>query len=193
MKTDLNIENKKLVKSLKRGDINAFNDLYKKYGTKLLFFTIGYVYSKEDAEDIVQEVFLKIWRKRKQLKVQRSFNSYVFTIAYNAIKKYYRKKGVEKRHLELFLNNYKLVDNTTSLRVECNDLKNQVGEIINAFPERRKEIFKLSRELHLSNKEIAVQLNITKKTVENHITTSLKDLRIKLNMPLFFIICLSFF
>jgi RNA polymerase sigma-70 factor (ECF subfamily) len=193
MQDPANIDNKELVKRLQKGDLHAFDELYRKYSKKLLFFTLGYISSNEDAEDIIQEVFLKVWKNHNQLKEHLSFNSYVFTIAYNAIKKYYRKKGIEKKHFELFLDNHKLIDNDTISKVEYNDLTSRVEKIVNTFPDRRKEVFQLSRESHLSNQEIADKLSITKKTVENHITTSLKVLRKKLKMHLFFLVCLSFF
>ena len=193
MQDPANIDNKELVKRLQKGDLHAFDELYRKYSKKLLFFTLGYISSNEDAEDIIQEVFLKVWKNHNQLKEHLSFNSYVFTIAYNAIKKYYRKKGIEKKHFELFLDNHKSIDNDTISKVEYNDLTSRVEKIVNTFPDRRKEVFQLSRESHLSNQEIADKLSITKKTVENHITTSLKVLRKKLKMHLFFLVCLSFF
>ncbi len=189
----VNIDNKELVKRLQKGDLHAFDDLYRKYSKKLLFFTLGYIQSSEDAEDVIQEVFFNIWKNHKQLKETLSFNSYIFTITYNTIKKYYRKKGIEKKHLELFLNENKVTNNNTLSKVEYQDLVNQVEKIVNTFPERRKEVFQLSRTSHLSNQEIAEKLNITKKTVENHITTSLKMLRKELKMHLFFVICLGFF
>jgi RNA polymerase sigma-70 factor (ECF subfamily) len=189
----INLTEKQLVKSLKKGDLRAFDELYKIYSSKLLYFTLGYVNTNEDAEDLVQEVFLTIWRKHKKIKEEHSFQSYLFTITFNAIKKYFRKKGVEKKQLDLFLKSKSTSSNNVLSKVEFNDLTDQVEKIIDTFPERRKEIFRLSRESHLSNQEIADKLDITKKTVENHITTSLKDLRERLDIHLFFLICLFLF
>ena len=193
MGVNVNLEDKQLVKSLKKGDLHAYDSLFQKYSKKLLYFTLGYVNTKEDAEEIVQEVFMIIWRNHKQLKEQQSFNSYLFTIAYNAIRKYYRKKGREKKHLDIFLSNYDENDLKTISQIEYKDLTERLEKIIETFPERRKEVFKLSREKHLTNQEIAEKLNITKKTVENHITDSLKILRQKLNIILFFLVCMYLF
>jgi RNA polymerase sigma-70 factor (ECF subfamily) len=187
---NLNSEDKKLIEHLKKGDLHAFDALYRKYSNKLLFFTLGYLNINEDAEDLVQEVFLTIWRKHKKLNENHSFKSYLFTITYNSIKKYYRKKGIEKKHLNQFLENADEAINPILSEIEYKELTLKVNEIVQTFPERRKEIFKLSREAHLSNQEIADKLNITKKTVENHLTTSLKTLREQLGATLFFIICL---
>ena len=193
MDRNVKIADRELVSSLKKGNLHAFDELYGKYGKKLLFFTLGYINSTEDAEDIIQEVFLIIWKNHKQLKEQHSFNSYIFTITYNAIKKYFRKKRIEKKHFEIFLNGHESIDNITISKVEYNSLADQVKKIVDTFPDRRKEVFKLSRESHLNNQEIADKLNITKKTVENHITTSLKDLRGKLEIHLFFVVCMNLF
>ena len=186
----IHIEEVNLIKSLKKGDLKAFDALYRKYSKKVLFFTLGYLHRNEDAEDLVQEVFMTIWRKHKEIDTSRSFNSYLFTIAYNSIKKYFRNKVIERKHLNLFLEDFTGETNNTSSKIDFNELTDKVEKIVNTFPERRKEIFQLSRESHLSNQEIADKLNITKKTVENHITTSLKTLREQLGSSIFFIICL---
>lgn len=184
-----NLTDSELVKSLLKGDIKAYDQLYRKYSKKLLYFALGFVDSSEDAEDIVQEVFLIVWRKHSELKIDSSFNSYLFTIAYNLIKKYYRKKGTIKKHLDLYLNDFTGIINDTNAKIEYNDLVSRLEKIVVTFPERRKEVFKLSRESHLSNQEIADKLGISKKTVENHITSSLKILRERLGLSLFLTIC----
>ena len=103
------------------------------------------------------------------------------------------KKGREKKHLDLFLNDFDEKDLKTISQVEYNDLAERLGKIVDTFPEKRKNVFKLSREEHLSNQEIADKLKITKKTVENHISDSLKILREKLNVSLFFLVCMYLF
>lgn len=189
----VHIDETALVISLKKGDLDAYNELYRKYSKKLLYFTLGLVNSKEEAEDIVQEVFMIVWRKHKQLKVEHSFNAYLFTIAYNSIKKYYRKTGLQKKHLELYLNNFTGIINDTNNKIEYNDLADQLEKVINTFPERRQQVFRLNRQENLSNQEIADKLNISKKTVENHMTTSLKLLRESLDLPLLLAICMHLF
>ena len=79
MMLNINKEDKQLVKSLKKGDLHAYDELYRKYSKKLLYFTLGYINTKEDAEGLVQEVFMIIWRKHKQLKVEQSFSSYLLS------------------------------------------------------------------------------------------------------------------
>jgi len=166
-----------LVKSLKRGDLFAFDKLFSKYSKKLYYFAKGYLGSKEDAEGLVQEVFLMVWNKRKELKEHLSFNAFLYTVTYNAIRKYFRKKAREKKYLDRFLVDYDGKYNKTVADIEYNNLLELANEAIEKLPEKRKLIFQLSRHKGLSNMGIAKRLDISKKTVENQIHSALKFLR----------------
>jgi RNA polymerase sigma-70 factor, ECF subfamily len=86
-----------LVRLLKKGDINAFNAIYYKYCKKLYAFVIMYLKQEEDAEEIVQEVFIKIWQSKDKIDVSSSFESFLFTIAYNATMSLFRKRMSENK------------------------------------------------------------------------------------------------
>ena len=167
----------KLVKSLKKGDLYAFDQLFSKYSKRLYYFAKGYLGSKEDAEGLVQEVFLLVWDKRKELKEHLSFNAFLYTVTYNAIRKYFRKKAREKKYLDKFLEDYDGKHNKTVTDIEYNNLLELANKAIEKLPEKRKLIFQLSRHEGLTNLEIARRLNISKKTVENQIHSALKFLR----------------
>ena len=167
----------KLVKSLKKGDLFAFDKLYSKYSKKLYYFAKGYLGSKEDAEGLVQEVFLLVWDKRKELKEHLSFNAFLYTVTYNAIRKYFRKKARAKKYLDKFLEDYDGKHNKTVADIEYNNLLELANKAIEKLPEKRKLIYQLSRHKGLTNMEIARKLNISKKTVENQIHSALKFLR----------------
>ena len=167
----------KLVKSLKKGDLFAFDQLFSKYSKKLYYFAKGYLGSKEDTEGLVQEVFLLVWDKRKELKEHLSFNAFLYTVTYNAIRKYFRKKARAKKYLDKFLEDYDGKHNKLVADIECNNLLELANKAIEKLPEKRKLIFQLSRHKDLTNMEIARKLNISKKTVENQIHTALKFLR----------------
>ena len=166
-----------LVKSLKKGDLFAFDQLFSKYSKKLYYFAKGYLGSKEDAEGLVQEVFLMVWNKRKELKEHLSFNAFLYTVTYNAIRKYFRKKARAKKYLDKFLEDYDGKYNKTVTDIEYNNLLELANKAIEKLPEKRKLIFQLSRHKGLSNMEIAKRLDISKKTVENQIHSALKFLR----------------
>ena len=166
-----------LVRALKKGDLNAFDQLFVKYNKKLYYFAKGYLGSAEDAEGLVQEVFIKIWEKREDLKEYLSFNSYIFTITYKAILKYFRSKSREKKYMDQFLSGFIDENNETSGEIEYNNLLELANNAIEKLPEKRKLVFKLSRHEGFTNLEISKQLRISKRTVENHIQQALKFLR----------------
>jgi len=166
-----------LVRSLQKGDIKAFDRLFEKYARRLLYFARGYIGIKEDAEGIVQEVFIKIWENRKEIKEHYSFQSFIFTITYNVIRKYFRAKYTEQKYLNLFLEDFEESVDNTKLEIEYYDILEQVNLAIDHLPRKRKEIFKLSREEGLSHKEIARIMGISPKTVENHIHEAIRQIK----------------
>ncbi len=166
-----------LVKSLRKGDLDAFEQLYNLYNKKLFYFAKGYLKTTEDAEELVQEVFIKIWENRSKLKEYLSFNAFLYTITYNSILKFFRKRGRERRHIEEAALHMNSMSNETVTEVEYNSLIELMDKKVESMPEKRRNIFKLSRQEGLSNQEIATKLHISKKTVENQIYQSLKFLR----------------
>jgi len=148
-----------------------------KYSKKLYYFAKGYLGSKEDAEGLVQEVFLLVWNKRKELKGHLSFNAFLYTVTYNAIRKYFRKKAREKKYLDKFLQDYDGKYKKTVEDIEYHNLQELANKAIEKLPKKRKLIFELSRYEGLTNMEISKRLDISKKTVENQITSALKLLR----------------
>ncbi len=172
-----NIEEEKvLVERLKNGDIKAFEALFKFYNRKLYGFSLGYLKSPVDAEGVVQDVFFKVWEKRASLKAECSFKSYIFTIAFNFIKKVFNKRTQIKTYGN---SKVEIVDSdqSTLSQIDYNFMMDCVMEIVSKMPARRKETFIKSRIDGLSVKEIAKEMNISPKTVENQITSSLKFIK----------------
>ena len=165
-----------LVRKLKKGDISSFDRLYQQYYKKVYLFARGILKSHEDAENIVQEVFIKIWEKHKELDENQSFESFVYTISYNTSISLIRKKLSEKSFLEEWfrrLENEKQVVN----EADYNDLQERTKTLIDQLPERRKQVYIMSREEGLTYAEISKKLGISVNTVENHMSASLKFLR----------------
>jgi len=168
------IENQ-LVRSLKRGDMLAFNELFGYYGRRLYYFSFGYLRSEPECEELVQEVFTKVWEKRTALKEELSFRSYIFTIAFNIIRKHFRNRSLVNTYLKSqVMDDFNL---DTIEKVDFNSLKSRLDDLVSKLPLRRKEIFTKSRFEGLSVKEIAADLNISKKTVENQLTEALRFIR----------------
>jgi RNA polymerase sigma-70 factor (family 1) len=168
-----------LVLTLSKGNVPAFNSLYHKYSGRLYRFAYGYLKSEEEAEELVQEVFTIIWEKRKELKEDLSFKSFLFTIAFNIIRKHFRTKSYLSKYLKSGINSESNIQ--TLNNINYNSLYKFIFELVDQLPDRRKEIFVKSRVHGYSIKEISEELRISHKTVENQLTSSLKFIRTTLN------------
>ncbi len=156
----------------------AFDAIYEKYCKRLYAFVIRYVKQEEDAEEIVQEVFIKIWENRKKINIYASFESYLFTITYNSAISLLRKKVHEKKYLE-YLYSVQTEETSVELTDEIyfSELNNKMQSLLNELTPRQKEIFLLSREEGLTHEEIAKKLGISVNTVKNHIVSVLSFLK----------------
>lgn len=182
-----------LVKALSKGEIKAFNDLFQLYGNRIYRFALGYLKSVPDTEELVQDVFLKVWEKRFELKENLSFKAYVFTIAFNIIRKYFVKKALTIKYFEQQI--IEDMDLNTVQNIDFQSTKNLIDRIIDQLPQRRKTVFIKSRFEGLSVKEIADELGTSPKTVENQLGEALKFIREHLNQEniagvlFFFLFC----
>jgi RNA polymerase sigma-70 factor (ECF subfamily) len=165
------------VELLKSGDMPAFSVLFKKYSERLYAFALGITKEPYIAEEITQLVFLKVWEKRFQIDEYLSFKSFLFSITYSETISWIRKETAEKRKMDHWGEYRSYESNETDYTVEFNNISSLVHEIIESLPEKRKEIFRLSREQGYSYKEIAEKLGISVKTVENQISAALKTIR----------------
>ena len=167
-----------LLTRLKNGDILAFDRIYELYSHKLFSFVFKILKNESEADDIVQEVFVKIWESRDRLEDYKLLNSYFFTIAYNNSIDLIRKRINNKKYLE-HLKNSAVINITPNAisQIEFNELNIQAEKLIANLPERQRQVYLLHREKGLTYPEIAEQLGISKNTVENHMVKALKYLR----------------
>lgn len=175
---------KQLVLKLKENDIKAFDTLYHRYSKKLLHFSFSLLKNKEDSNEIVQEVFFRIWKKKNDIDTSKSFKSYLFTISYNLIIDQLRLRLKEKEFRESLVSYFNSEALILTNEFDYNALNAQMKKAIDELPQKRKQIFVLSREIGLSHREIAAKLGITIKTVENQINLSLKHLKNQLGKDL---------
>jgi RNA polymerase sigma-70 factor (family 1) len=165
---------------LKEGNVMSFDIIFKKYNKKIYFFALSYLKNKEEAEDVVQEVFMNLWKFREQINEYYVFSSYLFKITYNATIKKFRKQSSNKRQVQEMLKYISLEDNSTNIDVEYNSLVEHFNKIIENLPSRQKEIFIKSCDEQLNSKEIADQLKISRKTVENYLSITKSYLKSRL-------------
>jgi len=169
-----------LVQLLQKGNVSAFDSLFEGYSQKLFEFAFKYFKNESDAEELVQEVFVKVWENRQTLKSELSFKSYLFTIALNQIRKYFNKKAISLRYLETLQNESESTVNQDSYDENYETVIRQMNLIIEKMPKRRREIFIKSKFEGKSSKEIAAELNISAGTVDNQVSDALRFIRFHL-------------
>ncbi|MEN8115464.1 MAG: RNA polymerase sigma-70 factor [Bacteroidota bacterium] len=177
MKKQIDIAEKTYLSALKNDDVKAFDKLFADYGKRLYHFAYGYLKSKEDAEGVVQEVFLRIWRNRKQLKPDLSFKAYLFKIAYHHILELFEQINHRQAYRHQIIDEAVHFTDKTNIRLNYQILLEKVESLIQKLPPRQKEILLKRKKEGIPVKEIASQLGISPKTVENHITESLKNIK----------------
>lgn len=164
------------VSELKRGSASAFKCLYNKYADKIFHVSRGFFLETEEAKEIVQEVFLTLWEKKDLLDEKLSINAFLLTVTKNKIINYQRKKVADLERNRLSIE-YNSPSNTTEDDFLFHELKSFTLGFIDSLPNRRKEIFLLSRRDGLGNTEIAELLNLSLRTVENNIYQAEKEIR----------------
>jgi len=170
-------EEKDWLEALKTGDETALKKIFEHYYTYLLVTAVNLTGDQEKARDLVQDVFLEVWKKRAELNIQSSLKSYLRRAAVNRSLNYIKtRKRFDFGEENL---NQQIPDDALSTQrlLEAEDLKTAINVAIDSLPEKCKTIFLLSRFEDLSHKEIAQKLNISTKTIENQITKALKVVR----------------
>lgn len=158
----------------------AIEELYNFYYTRLYHFSKIFLKLDEGIDDILQEVFIKIWQNRKRIKTSATFNAFIFTITRNLLLNELRSRLTNQKIKEKVGKMAIPVEYSFIEQSEFHDLKEKVDKAINELPNRQKEIFTLSRINGYSHKEIAENLNITTKAVEFHIAKAIALLKKKL-------------
>jgi RNA polymerase sigma-70 factor (ECF subfamily) len=183
-----------LVERLQKGEVEAFDLIYKKYSCKLYVFGLKYLRSADEAEELVQSVFLKLWENYKILKKESSFKSYLFTIAYNDICKLFRKRNYLQKYISDTLYQNSQSSSKSENSIDYQSILDHVQQIIDKLPEKQKTIFKMSRLDGKSTKEIAKEIGLSPGTIDNYLSNALKFVRNQLDMEsLPVLLCLSLF
>lgn len=177
---------------LKNGDMSSFEEVFTIFQPKLLTFVFRYLKSKEDSEEIVQEIFIQIWENRSELNEKLSFKSYLFTIAKNKIIDYFRKKKIETLSRSYILNFTEIIHDNTYREVIYKDYDEVIAHAIDKLPDKRKVIFILSKKFGMSRNEIANFYNISENTVKNQLQEALNFLREILKKEVFFFLAILF-
>jgi len=166
-----------LVNGIRDGVREAFHQTYARYALALLHYAASRTKSREDAEEIVQDIFVWLWSKREQLQQITSLKAYLYSAARHGILNYFRSANMRAKYAAHFTRFLAAEDNTIEDGINLTDLQHSIEREINQLPERCQVAFRLSRYEHLPIPVIAERMNISTGTVENYITTALKHLR----------------
>lgn len=167
-----------LVKLLRVGEQDAFEEIYRRYWQKLLRSAQFKIRSKETIEEILQDLFISLWEKREKVLIE-NLEAYLHTSLKYLIINQIKKQILQERFVEYSLKKNELTDDVDE-SVAFNELSVAIEKAIEQLPEKTQQIFRLNRLEYKSVKEIAVLLETPERTIEYHITQALKALRIHL-------------
>jgi RNA polymerase sigma-70 factor (ECF subfamily) len=180
-----------LLLRVKNGDEVAFELVFYRYKGKLYDFIRRSLPADQDAESLVQDIFTKLWINRQQLDPTKSLNAFLYTVARNEIYGQLRKVLVRRKYMEELSFSVSNAGQTTEHQLEYDELTRFVSQLVKKMPEKRREIYELSRNEGLSYKEISQQLGISENTVDSQLRKALdylkENLRKKMALFLFFV------
>jgi RNA polymerase sigma-70 factor (family 1) len=159
------------------GDEVAFSKIFFHYTSRIHPFIRKITRSEDVTEEIVQDVFVSLWKSREKLMEIDNYAAYIFTIATNKTYNYLKAKARKEKHLNELCKVEKDFTNNTMESIELHEIQQLVSSLVRQLTPQKKMIFKLTREEGLSHDKIAQQLNISKNTVKNHLVETLKFLR----------------
>lgn len=175
-----------LVLLLRRGDRNAFAEIYARYQTLLFQYAVKKLQDEEGAKDILQEVFVSLWNSRDKFLEEAPIAPFLYRSVLNKVLNVFRRDGISREYISSL---QATIDErsgaSADYRIREKDISAMIELEISNLPPRMREIFELRRKRYLSNKEIALELDISEHTVATHIKNALKILRKKLGSAIF--------
>lgn len=174
------IHEKDLIVRLKNGDQTAFELLFHFYYPGLVMYSTQFTTDRMEAEEIVQNFFVRFWQKHQQIIPSDSLKNYLFLSVKNGSLNFLKHKKIEEKYIRSMTelsNNHLIYDPDVYVETE---LQEKIKNAIDLLPEKCREIFIMSRIRGLKNEEIATELNLSKRTVETQISKALKVMRVEL-------------
>lgn len=179
-----------ILEAIKRDDNGAYEMVFREYYRPMSAYAFRFLGNLADSESIVQDVFLRLWQKRKEIMITSSLQNYLFRSVKNHCINYIEHEKIKSGYQTMVIKNESDRSEYSEFFLEFGLMK-KIEAAIAALPEKRQEIFRLAREEGLKYREIAEQLNISIKTVETQMTLALKQLRESLkeykNLVMFFL------
>lgn len=163
-----------LIAAIGKDDYTSYNKLFVRYYSRLCYYVYRMLMDKEDAEDVVQELFLTLWNNRKKIEINENVSGYLYRMAKNMALNHIRSETNYRSVLE---NREEPLSYYEENQLESEEFRIALNDCINRLPDRCKEVLLLHRVKGLKQKEIADQLSISVKTIKNQIYSSLQRLK----------------
>lgn len=168
------------ISELKNGNAKVYEALFKQWYQPLCYYAHSILHRQDDAEEIVQKTFYKLWDQREKMEIHSSIKSYLYKMVHNSCLNKIKQLKMQSGHHEQIAYFSEVSANHVEQTVVHNELNRQVELAIAELPERCREVFLLSRMQQLSYAEIAEKMQISPNTVETQIVKALKALRLRL-------------
>jgi RNA polymerase sigma-70 factor (ECF subfamily) len=181
-------------RAIKEGNQIAFEMIFKTYYKPLCHYAHSFLNDKNEAEEVVQTTFIKIWEKKNELSVQSSLKAYLYSMVRNGCLNVIKHEKVKQLHAKWHVQETERSRDLVEEKVLSNDLESKIYLAMKALPEQCRLVFQLSRFEELKYQEIADQLQISVKTVENQMGKALKIMRVQLKeyLPLYLLFLNNF-
>lgn len=173
--------NAELLSLLKKDDYPAYTEIYRRYSALLFIHAYKVLKHREEARDVVHDVFTILWVKRADLEVKICLAAYLYSAIRNRALRVISHKQIESVYFDSFRQSASTRGTVTDHLIRERELAMLIEKEIDALPAKMGYVFKLSRKLHLSHREIAEKLNLSESTVKKHVNNALKVLRVKFN------------
>ncbi len=167
------------LKAISKDDERSFDTLFRHYFPKIKAFMAHLIQNEEDAEDLAQDIFIRLWHNRKEAQHIRNLDAYLFKTSRNEVYQHIRRNLLFDKYSQEVGHTaggesevFNVVDT-----IYAEELEETIGKVVAKMPSQRQKIYLMSRKEKKSNAEIAEVLNINKRTVENHLTLALADIR----------------
>ena len=175
---------KEVILQMSQGDQQAYEQVFRRFYPKVHRFVSMLLKNEDDADDVCQMIFLKVWNKREKFTGIADFDSYLFILAKYTVINFISTKHIIPIDIDSIPDPYA---NAASPHddVVAKDTQLLIDMVVENMPQQRQTIYRMSREEHLKNDEIALRLGIQKKTVENHLNLALKEIKKALYLMIF--------
>ena len=176
----MNYSDSEVIEGIKRGNLKIFEQLFRAYYKQLCDFANKYLQSTDSAEEVVQDIFYTIWKKRTEINIRTSLKSYLYTSVKNNCLQQIRVHNLDLKYESYYKAHYsdESIDPASELRAK--ELNERITKALNTLPEKCRQIFEMSRNDGLKYHEIANKLSISIKTVEANMGKALKHFRVYL-------------